>query len=199
MSQFFLGSSQDAINELSIRTTVVSRALALLCRIHHEILMNESHRHESAEVKTSIPVGSTRAYDSRTVRIANALLDLISLEGIYPFLSSGVGIPLERRVNFLLRAGFTSRRLETSQLHSASGEDLSLLKEVVHRLNDIICNGRGIKSLVEERVLPDIIAACAELVYGPNIGDQSAREKHDVILHDLIGAYVTSERVPLLF
>ncbi|KAI9790905.1 MAG: hypothetical protein M1816_004666 [Peltula sp. TS41687] len=51
----------------------------------------------------------------------------------------------------------------------------------------MVCHGRGLKSLVENRVLPDIISGCAELAYGPNISDQSTKGKQDVILHNLIG------------
>ena len=127
------------------------------------------------------------------MRIVSSLLDFLSLEGIYPLLSLGVGVPIEHRVKPLLQAGVTARRPESLQTATTNEEDVSLLKDVALELSAIISSqdaGKGLQSLIEDRLLTDVVSACAELAYGPKTSDEQGRSQFHLLLSQLIEMYV---------
>ncbi|KAH0562523.1 hypothetical protein GP486_002783 [Trichoglossum hirsutum] len=130
------------------------------------------------------------------------LFDLVSLEGIYPLLSPGVGIPLERRVKSVLPVGVIARQAPSSSTKDWSA---SLLQEVVDCLQGICLNRRiGLGPICQERVLVDLISACGELAFGPNVEDGVTTAKYNNIFRILVGDQLSakeyfSQLAPQLF
>ena len=108
--------------------------------------------------------GVLRTSDSR--RVIDGLLDLISLEGIYPCLLPGVGVPIERRVKSISQSGVVSR----PHGPAADPERCSaMLQSIVDTLHGIMIGGqRGVCIALRERNLVDLIAAEAQLSFAPN-------------------------------
>ncbi|KAL4921445.1 hypothetical protein BDW62DRAFT_174700 [Aspergillus aurantiobrunneus] len=158
-------SSEDA----TTRTSVINKALDSLCQIHVAFVnpvidadlgaqVNESHEDPNLE-------------DAKRRRILHSLLDLISLEGIYPSLSSGVGIPLQQRVISVLPAGVIAQ--QHTPVHEEP-QDISLLRHILTALSDIIFDARpSIQPVISGRILSDIISASSDLGYNPKISAQN--------------------------
>ncbi|MCJ1395546.1 hypothetical protein MMC18_008432 [Xylographa bjoerkii] len=135
---------------------IIRKALALLLTVHHQLKVSED-----AALRNEI------LYNSGNRRIVDALLDLISLEGIYPNLLPGVGVPIQRRVKSVLRNGTVSR---VAEAEDQLDQDLGLLLYIVTELEKIAASsGKGLYSAFIERTLVDLIAARGQLAYEPNI------------------------------
>ena len=114
-------------------------------------------------------------YNSTSRRTIDALLDLISLEGIYPLLLPGVGVPIERRVKSVFQGSFTTRTADADQ---TSNTDLTLLVNIADELRLIATDsGRGVSGPLRERTLVDLIAALAQLAFLPSPVQASSRVK----------------------
>lgn len=97
------------------------------------------------------------ATDARTVV---CLLDLLVLEGIYPSLSTGVGIPIERRArNFVVPA--TRKKVQEVE----DGRDVEMLGRVVGGLLGAMKDAVGVGKTARERCLVDVLAGCGELAF----------------------------------
>ena len=116
-------------------------------------------------------VGDSKAiseaiYQSNNRRLVEALLDLVSLEGIYPCLQPGVGVPVERRVKSLLHGGTVAERYKDEQ--STSDAPHFVLAQIIRRLCPLATEGPNeFASILQQRVLVDVVAAYAQNVYGP--------------------------------
>lgn len=87
------------------------------------------------------------------------------LEGIYPSLSHGVGIPLERRArNFTLPATAAARNKGRVQ-EIEENKDVELLGEVAAGLIGVMEGGEKVGRTVRERCLVDVLAGCGELAF----------------------------------
>lgn len=168
-----IDTKQD--DEFASRVLVIQRALVLLSEIHRAI-------------KEDTSAASNLTKDLSKRRIVDGLLDLISLEGIYPCLAPGVGIPIERRVTSVLRNGVVTRPSPSGDRPQAEGQ--SLLAETCLALNEILDDGAGIASLIQERTLVDLIAAFGELAYSPSVESKPSRNIYACRLHDLLDRYV---------
>ncbi len=134
-------------------------------------------------------------YNTKTRRVIDGLLDLISLEGIYPALSPGVGIPIERRVKSVLQAGVAARPV-LSDLGNRQNKDVDLLREVVDGLSKIALAGNeGINPAVRERTLVDVICGCGDLAYGPSNGDRNQSNIYRRLFDQMLDEYVISFRM----
>ena len=110
----------------------------------------------------------------------DGLLDLVSLEGIYPNLLPGVGIPIERRVQSVLQGGTSTRVLGSDD----SQTDETLLVDIVSQLSSIaMASSKGLRSAIQERILVDLIAAQTQLAFAPAVDD---RKYHAGALRTLI-------------
>ncbi len=157
------------------RAVVVNAAISLLSDIHAAVI--------------EAPDTAQTLYNIKNRRTIDSLLDLISLEGIYPALSPGVGIPIERRVRSVLQAGAAARPLAITDTREDG--DLDLLKDVVSGLNPIILAGdRGVNHFVRERTFVDVICGCAELAYGPSAVDDNQNNEHERLLDQMLKMYV---------
>ena len=101
---------------------------------------------------------------SSSRRVVDALLDLISLEGIYPCLLPGVGPPIKHRNKLLHRDGFEIKESPGTARHDRH----DFLKRIIDALNSIALGGRVVRCLLLERTFVDAIAANAQLTFGPD-------------------------------
>lgn len=131
----------------------------------------------------------TPLQDSKNRKIVDGLLDLISLEGIYPSLSPGVGIPIERRVRTVLQGGVITRTL--SEEGDEEPRNKLLLTKIVDSLGTIPeSNEVGLRLALQERTLVDLIAGLSELAYSPLYQDGHSSADHAAALKRLLDGYV---------
>ena len=118
-------------------------------------------------------------------RVIDGLLDLISLEGIYPNLLPGVGVPIEHRVKSILQGGVVSRTAHENELIRI---DVDFLGHISSQLRRIGLGARkGIWPLYAERTLVDEVALEFQLAYSPrseNVEEQQSR------LRELVDQFV---------
>ncbi|MCJ1383146.1 hypothetical protein MMC17_006259 [Xylographa soralifera] len=165
------------------RVAIIRKALALLLDIHHQL-----------EVSQNTKLRDEVLYNSGSRRTVDALLDLISLEGIYPNLLPGVGVPIQRRVKSILRNGTVSRVAEPD---GEIDHDFELLLYIVTELDILAAsNGSGLYSAFVERTLVDLIAARGQIAYGPNVNQSNV--SHAVALQALLDETPPSTLFPAL-
>lgn len=147
------------------RAAVIGTALDILTRIHTAFVSpaEEQDEPEEPEKERLDP----NLEDAKRRRMLHALLDLISLEGIYPSLSSGVGIPLQKRVISVLPAGVIAKPEYTPA--STAPQDATLLHRIMGVLLSITLDSRpSIQPLIRTRILSDLISGTADLAFNPN-------------------------------
>jgi hypothetical protein len=117
------------------------------------------------------------------------MLDLISLEGVYPSLSSGVGIPLQQRVISVLPAGVIAQQQD--KIAHDKPQHMLLLERIMNILSDILLDGRpSIQPVIRGRILSDLVSAAADLAYNPSIPHLNTKGKYREIFSRLIDEYV---------
>ncbi|TGZ85346.1 hypothetical protein EX30DRAFT_392699 [Ascodesmis nigricans] len=179
------------------RRAVIQRSLELLRNLHAQI----------SEEQSTAPSG-LRLESPNERRIVTALLDLIVLEGIYPALSPGVGIPIERRArSFTLPSLITKG---SSRVEELVEPDRQLLGAIVDTLYKLLAPSstyhsaeswsrrfKGVEGAIRERCLVDTIAASGELAFNPECPDDQRRELTASFLKFLDGIS-TTQLMPLL-
>ncbi|KAH0541997.1 hypothetical protein FGG08_003546 [Glutinoglossum americanum] len=161
------------------RIAVIRRALSLLLGIHRSLALEQDGLPGDENLETPALL-----YELKVRRTIYGLFDLISLEGIYPLLSPGVGIPLERRVKSVLPAGVITRKAPPSRIGDQS---LDLLQEVVESLQGVYSNRRiGLGPICQERTLVDLISATGELAFGDKVEDESVKVKYTDLFKILV-------------
>jgi hypothetical protein len=141
--------------------------------IRHQVLLIaldllEEIWHAAKNLALSDPSSSTSndllLRDSVARRTVDGLLDLISLEGIYPQLRSGVGVPIERRVRSILKG------TESSANVVARNFDTSFLVNIAQKLHKVaVQEGNEVSNALRERTLVDVVAAEAQLAFDPDV------------------------------
>jgi hypothetical protein len=173
----------DELDGLSPRHAVIRKALEFLQQIHEILIFETDIKSNTAQVNEVSDV----LYDPHSKRVLYGLFDLLSLEGIYPALSSGVGIALERRVKSILQAGATTREAVSETRDEENAEDREILKEITESLIQIQRNDhRGLDLVLKDRGLTDLISACFELSYGPDHHGDTLRIRHTQVLERLL-------------
>lgn len=123
--------------------------------------------------------------DAKRRRMLHALLDLISLEGIYPSLSSGVGIPLQQRVISVLPAGVIAKQAQ--EPGSSSPHNEALLRGILEVLSTILFDKRqSIQPVIRGRILSDIISGLSDLAFNPNVQASQDQERYGEALARVI-------------
>lgn len=97
--------------------------------------------------------------------MTDALLDLVVIEGIYPCLSNGVGVPMERRLKSALKNDLVTRPLSQDKNGSHNQE---LIAAIVDCLYPILSSGNVLASNVEARMLVDLVAAVGQVTFDPD-------------------------------
>ncbi|KAI5304260.1 hypothetical protein KEM56_006685 [Ascosphaera pollenicola] len=184
------GCDSTLENDTERRSYVIERALDLLKGIHlaHGDLGDVDQAVEEDKDPTLT--------DAQRRRTIHALLDLLSIEGIYPSLSPGVGVPLDQRIVSSLPTGVVAKQ-QPSERHGASQrrEDERLLARILDGLDKILRSEEaGIQQLILNRIISDIIAGSAELAFNSTIFT-SAQKKHYEFLFYLV---INSDSTPTL-
>lgn len=147
------------------RTAVIGTALDILTRIHTAFVSPAEEQDEPEEPEKGKL--DPNLEDTKRRRMLHALLDLISLEGIYPSLPSGVGIPLQKRVISALPAGVIAKPEYTPA--STAPQDATLLHRIMGVLLSITLDSRpSIQPLIRGRILSDLTSGTADLAFNPN-------------------------------
>ncbi|KAF8421108.1 hypothetical protein BGX38DRAFT_1240506 [Terfezia claveryi] len=127
-------------NELGL---IIAYALSLVQKIHAYLLS----KYKSSPSPEDI-------FSPKDRRIIIALLDLLALEGIYPCLTPGVGVPLERRAKAIIPP---SSKIPSGGLRSI--KKISVLTDVILSLSSLLQNDRGeVVDLLKDRCLVDLVA-----------------------------------------
>ncbi|KAL8782337.1 MAG: hypothetical protein Q9213_005458 [Squamulea squamosa] len=157
-NEYFGLSSDEQGQDAEQRQKVINQALTLIGNLHDELCL-----------------GKNSVTYQRDQRVTDALLDLVVLEGIYPSLSPGVGVPMERRVKSALKGGLITRKLDQTQ--SGQAQDQALLAAIIDTLNPIFVSRKGLASNIEARSLVDMIGAMGELAFSPAFATESRRSQ----------------------
>ena len=172
-----IGTSLD--QDSTPRNAVIRKALTLLLDIHYCLTKTSSGQHSDDIL-----------HDSTNRKVINGLLDLISIEGIYPFLSPGVGVPIERRVKSVLQNAVVK---ESPQSESRSENlDKELLTEIIDSLYEISeAKGSGLNSALQTRTLVDLISGAGELAFADPIQDEQRSKTYVRIFNNILDGYVS--------
>ncbi|TQB68758.1 hypothetical protein MPDQ_002856 [Monascus purpureus] len=143
------------------RTVIIEKALEILTRIHTAFAAPVE---DNGQPETDHGPEDMALEDAKRRRLLHALLDLISLEGIYPSLSPGVGIPLQERVISVLPAGVIAKPSAT--IFGSNPEDESLLNHILTGILNILFDARpSIQPVIRGRILSDIVSGTADLAF----------------------------------
>ncbi|KAL2847715.1 hypothetical protein BJX68DRAFT_110286 [Aspergillus pseudodeflectus] len=184
----------ESTDEASARGSVVSKALDLLRQIHVAFVIPVSDTDQRSGVGNNHE--DPNLEDARRRRILHALLDLISLEGIYPSLSCGVGIPLQQRVISVLPAGvIAQQQIPVSE----EPQNALLLRRILATLSEIILDSRpSIQPVVRGRILSDLISSLSDLGYNPKLPPHNDQDQYRQTLAKVIEDTSSAELLPIL-
>ncbi|KAI5291020.1 hypothetical protein KEM54_006648, partial [Ascosphaera aggregata] len=169
-------------NESQKRSYVITTALALLKEIH--AAYTDPYHTGNRSVNDKDPA----LIDAKRRRSIHALLDLLSIEGIYPSLSPGVGIPLEKRIVIALPAGVVARPQQpVTQDASLKNERERLLITILNDLEKILRDQElGIQRHVLNRTLPDIISGSTELAFNSVTLTSAQQKQYESLFYHVI-------------
>ncbi|PYH85703.1 protein required for cell viability [Aspergillus uvarum CBS 121591] len=157
-------SSETCGEDVSKRRTVIGKALKILNFVHTAFVTPLSDADNEALRQSSAEAEDAALEDAKRRRLLHALLDLISLEGIYPSLSQGVAIPLQKRVISVLPAGVIAQQ-DQAPAHERP-QDETILEQIIIALTDIVFDPRpSIQPVVRGRILSDMISGLSDLGY----------------------------------
>jgi hypothetical protein len=125
-------------------------------------------------------------YDGSLVGVVYGLLDLITSLGILPHLSPG------------LVFGQRPKSVLVSTISTRPVRNESVLCNVVKVLLPVLQqNGTGVQPLLDQRVLPDIVSALAELSFSPQVSEQT-HVFYTPLYENTVSAAPTSRLLPIL-
>ncbi|PYH49704.1 RTP1/Tango6 family protein [Aspergillus saccharolyticus JOP 1030-1] len=188
-------------DETSKRRDVIGVALQNLSSIHIAFVTPLSDAEKEALRHSTADTEDAALEDAKRRRLLHALLDLISLEGIYPSLSGGVAIPLQKRVISVLPAGVIAQQHQVPPHEKP--QDETLLEQVIVVLADIVFDSRpSIQPVVRGRILSDMISGLADLGYN-SVGlpdDKKTHYQHGLakLLEETPSSVVLSTLSPFL-
>ncbi|TPR04309.1 Protein kinase domain family protein [Aspergillus niger] len=174
----------------SVRRDVIIKALSLLSLIHTAFVTPSSDGDPPSQ--TAQPTEDVALEDAKRRRMLLALLDLIAVEGIYPSLSRGLGLPLHQRVFSALPAGVIAQQQHHAQ---ESPEDEFLLEKIWIALSSIIFDEKvSVQDVIRGRILSDMISAAADLGYNSR---SLSDDKKDIYRRD-VGRLIEETPSPVL-
>jgi len=152
------------------RRQVLKKAGSLLLHIHHAV---------ATEAQTQDPNSNQLAFDSSLYSAIMGLVDLLTVEGIYPSLPKDAVSVAERRKKSLL--------FPNAATQSPLTDDLRVSDQILGEVFDPIILGQeqGVQFLLRERFLSDVIIGNANLAYSPQFpletNSRFRRKLHDII------------------
>ncbi|RDW79040.1 RTP1/Tango6 family protein [Aspergillus mulundensis] len=187
-------SRESFADDASARTSVIGKALDLLSQIHVAFVTPVIDEDLSAPVSEGQEDPSLE--DAKRRRTLHALLDLISLEGIYPSLSSGVGIPLQQRVISVLPAGVIAQ--QDAPAHE-DPQDVPLLRRILTALSGILFDPRpSIQPVITGRILSDMISASSDLGFNPRLPASNDQIQYRQVLARVVEDTPSANLLPTL-
>ncbi|KAJ5506824.1 hypothetical protein N7453_005781 [Penicillium expansum] len=184
----------DGAGDEAARPTVINEALDILTGIHKSFV-SPDNPYDSLQLSGEFE--DSPSEDAKRRRMLHALLDLISLEGIYPSLSSGVGIPLQQRVISVLPAGVIAKQAQAAA--SSVPHDEPLLRRIIDVLVDVLFDPRpSLQPIIRGRILSDIISGTSDLACNPNTATSSDRNTYQQTLAKIIDDTPTTVLLPTL-
>ncbi|KAL1971341.1 hypothetical protein VTN77DRAFT_293 [Rasamsonia byssochlamydoides] len=174
--------STQGLEEYAVRSLVIEKALSILTDIHLGFATTVENEEPSS---TTDPQTQDAALeDAKRRRALHTLLDLISLEGIYPSLSQGVGVPLEKRVISSLPTGVIAKQ---APVFANRPQAESLLHRILTPLLDILLDKRpGIQPIVRGRILSDILCGSADLAFNSQSLTQEQKARYQSVFEKII-------------
>ncbi|KAJ1958216.1 hypothetical protein IWQ62_004937 [Dispira parvispora] len=189
--QAFLKDSSVEPSDENQSTALVNRALTSLEALETELLrLAEEHSQPPpfsptvVSSSTSRPVKSTpesrdkELLGIRDLKLVHSLLDFLVLQGVYPALLAGVGIPLNRRmrsVGVAVDHSLTQASPETALPGALENTEflnrLSTLTDIAVRFTSMVTDSRSahgfttLRSILQSRYLLDLYAALIQLQY----------------------------------
>lgn len=183
--------SDITAEDANTRNIVIGKALQILTGIHIAFITPVTNDDECLQPENA------GLEDAKRRRMLHALLDLISLEGIYPSLSSGVGIPLQQRVISVLPAGVIAKQASTSS--SSKPSDEALLNQILSSLFRIIFDVRpSIQPVIRGRILSDMISGASDLAFNSAISS-TAKQYHKDGFGKLIDEYASIDHATCIY
>lgn len=168
------------------RTVIIEKALEILTRIHTAFAAPVE---DNGQPETDHGPEDMALEDAKRRRLLHALLDLISLEGIYPSLSPGVGIPLQERVISVLPAGVIAKPSAT--IFGSNPEDESLLNHILTGILNILFDARpSIQPVIRGRILSDIVSGTADLAFNSKTLPVSEKNNYREAFRRVVNEYV---------
>ncbi|OJI82561.1 hypothetical protein ASPTUDRAFT_201947 [Aspergillus tubingensis CBS 134.48] len=174
----------------SVRRDVIIKALSLLSLIHTAFISPSSDGDQPSQ--TGQETEDAALEDAKRRRLLLALLDLIAVEGIYPSLSRGLGLPLHQRVFSALPAGVVAQQQHHAQ---ESPEDEYLLERIWDTLSSVIFDAKmSIQDVIRGRILSDMISAATDLAYN----SKSLSDDKKAIYRQEVGRLIEETPSPVL-
>ncbi|KMP02697.1 hypothetical protein CIRG_02389 [Coccidioides immitis RMSCC 2394] len=185
----------DYCHDDTPRSRVVQRTLALLSSIHDAFVAEST---DPVPAKRVLGKQQDQALeDAKRRRALHALLDLLSFEGIYPSLSSGVGIPLEKRVISVLPAGVIAKN--ATKASDSTPQYTRILDCIIGSLSHILQDARpSIQPIILGRILPDLVCGTAELAFNSKDLPSHKIDSYKRLLNDIIDKCSTPSLLPVL-
>jgi hypothetical protein len=164
-----LANNVDVSNSTP-NAAVIQKAIFFFVQLHKSLKQVKGENGPNEDIKNLL-------YDPKSRRTIHGLLDLISLEGIYPALSPGVGVPLECRVKSVLPPGVVAKPHQAAG-QSKADDDSNLLPDILRSLVPIALEKTpgGLGPIIQERCLIDLFSACGELAFRP--GSSTEDQNH---------------------
>lgn len=148
-------------------------------------LVHQALAHLQAINTADLAADPEAPYDASLAGVVYGLLDLITSLGVLSHLSHGV--PFSQRPRTVLTSIFTNRpESDRGELSKVT----AVLVPILEQKND------GVQPLINQRILPDIISALAELAFSP-----SCLQYHDIhlpIYLKTVQGIPTSRLLPIL-
>lgn len=179
----------DIADDASTRAVVIGKALDILLHIHVGFVTPVKDASEL--VQTDEGTQDAALEDAKRRRMLHALLDLISLEGIYPSLSAGVGIPLQQRVISVLPAGVIAKQQSNASSKDKPRDEV-LLDRILATLSDIILDVRpSIQPVIRVRILSDIISGSSDLAFNSTMISTGKKNHYQNVFDRVIEEYAS--------
>ena len=142
----------------------------MLLRVHYAV---------ATEAQAQDPEVDQLAFDSSLYSAVMGLVDLLTVEGIYPSLPRGAASIVERRKKSLL--------FDKVPPQSAMTDDLRISDQILGEIFDPIILGQeqGVQFLLRERFLSDVVIGNANLAYSPQFSPET-NSRFRQKLHDIL-------------
>lgn len=177
---------QESHDNANPRQLVIAKALELIGNIHTAFVAPVDEYDGGNQPITSKEDPALE--DAKRRRVLHAILDLISLEGIYPSLSENTGIPLEKRLISVLPAGVIAKQSQIDAGDRSQKE--ALLHQILTPLNEILLDNRpSIQPVIRGRILTDVLSGTAELAFISHSLPQDIMVNHRHTLRKVMKEY----------